>query len=36
MLQLAMTGVADIAGNRLDQDPRRDGDQQATWRFRTR
>jgi hypothetical protein len=30
------TRVVDIAGNRLDQDPSRTGDQHATWRFRTR
>ncbi len=30
------TRVVDIAGNRLDQNPRRDGAQQARWRFRTR
>jgi hypothetical protein len=30
------TRVVDIAGNRLDQDPGQNGDQQATWRFRTR
>jgi len=30
------TRVVDIAGNRLDQDPRTAGDQQATWSFRTR
>ncbi len=30
------TRVVDIAGNRLDQDPGRDGAQRATWRFRTR
>ena len=30
------TRVVDVAGNRLDQDPGQNGDQQATWRFRTR
>lgn len=30
------TRVVDIAGNRLDQNPRRSGAQRATWRFRTR
>lgn len=30
------TRVVDIAGNPLDQDPGQNGDQQATWRFRTR
>ena len=30
------TSVVDVAGNRLDQDPRSGGDQRATWRFRTR
>jgi hypothetical protein len=33
---LIATSVVDIAGNRLDQDPGQNGDQQATWRFRTR
>lgn len=28
--------VVDTAGNRLDQDPRREGAQRATWKFRTR
>ena len=30
------TGVRDVAGNQLDQDPGRDGRQKATWKFRTR
>ncbi|GAA1943301.1 DUF4082 domain-containing protein [Nocardioides hwasunensis] len=30
------TAVADLAGNRLDQDPTRPGLQRATWTFRTR
>ena len=30
------TGVRDLAGNRLDQVPRKPGRQQATWTFRTR
>lgn len=30
------TRVVDTAGNRLDQNPRRDGAQKASWRFRTR